>query len=311
MSVSRSKAPIREINLNKSQKPSRHYFLNQKFKEFLVYQIEFENMKRILTIRTQYLMINRTLHDYSIKIINLLNRDLREDRLLKAGDSFPIPESYNQSVMQLKLARSSSESDWSDEWQIYALKKIVELDQPGYLKHGNTFTFFRKQCGQAMETYDICLMPPLVLQNCLPVDVSISFIDSNKKMQSMQLVREETRNVFDFDLQNKIQLQLQIEGYTPCLLKLDTKKDIFDGDQKSVLTMKDNAGRKLLINVQLCQKRAGFKVTLFASNCLINNSGQNLLFFYGEPSRDEMVYDVDRNIMVSQPVENPSDILSA
>ena len=52
MSVSRSKAPIREINLNKSQKPSRHYFLNQKFKEFLVYQIEFENMKRILTIRT-------------------------------------------------------------------------------------------------------------------------------------------------------------------------------------------------------------------------------------------------------------------
>lgn len=106
-------------------------------------------------------------------------------KMLKAGASLPIPETYNQSVMQLKLARNLSldtyENDWSDEWQIYALKKIVELDQPGYLKHGSTYTFFRKQLGQAQETFDICLMPPLVLYNCLPVDLNMSFIDSNKK----------------------------------------------------------------------------------------------------------------------------------
>lgn len=49
-------------------------------------------------------------------------------KMLKAGQSLPIPECYNQSVMQLKLARNTQESDWSEEWQIYALKKIVELD---------------------------------------------------------------------------------------------------------------------------------------------------------------------------------------
>lgn len=39
-------------------------------KEFIVYSVEFENMKRVLTLRTQYLMVNKTLHDYSIRIIN-------------------------------------------------------------------------------------------------------------------------------------------------------------------------------------------------------------------------------------------------
>ena len=71
----KSKAPISEVDLNKSIKPCRHYFLREKFKEFIVYSIEFENMKRVLTVRTQYLMINKTLHNYAIKITSLLNED--------------------------------------------------------------------------------------------------------------------------------------------------------------------------------------------------------------------------------------------
>lgn len=90
-----SKAPIREVNLNKSQKPCRHYFRSQKFKEFLVYSIEFENMKRVLTLRTQYLMVNKTLHDYQIKVINQLNKEQFEIKMLKSGASLPLPETYN------------------------------------------------------------------------------------------------------------------------------------------------------------------------------------------------------------------------
>lgn len=48
----KSKAPLSEINLNKSMKPCRHYFRNKKYMEFIVYSIEFENMKRVLTLRT-------------------------------------------------------------------------------------------------------------------------------------------------------------------------------------------------------------------------------------------------------------------
>jgi hypothetical protein len=55
-----------------------------------------------------------------------------------------------------------------------------------------------------LDTFDIILMPPLVLLNCLPVEVNISFEDSNKRRQLISLLKEETRNIFDFDLQNKI-----------------------------------------------------------------------------------------------------------
>lgn len=90
-----SKAPIKEVNLNKSLKPCRHYFRHQKFKEFIVYSIEFENMKRVLTLRTQYLLVNKTLHDYQIKIINQFNKEQFEIKMLKAGNFLPLPETYN------------------------------------------------------------------------------------------------------------------------------------------------------------------------------------------------------------------------
>ena len=148
-------------------------------------------------------------------------------------------------------------------------------------------------------------MPPLVLLNCLPVDFNVAFIDSNKTMQKIQLTREETRNIFDFDLQNKIQLQLQIDGYSKTLLVLDTKRELIDEEEKIPLLMKDSAGRKLSINVQICQKTAGFRVSFYNANCLINNTAMDLLFFYKEPSREREVYEADRDIMVSEPIENP------
>ena len=81
----------------------------------------------------------------------------------------PLPESYNFCAMQLRLAKDT-DSSWSMEWPIYAIKKIVEVDKPGFLHHGQTYTFFRKKYAGYPDTYDLVLMPPLVIQNCLPVD---------------------------------------------------------------------------------------------------------------------------------------------
>ena len=123
--------------------------------------------------------------------------------------------------------RSEHDSDWSDEYQVYALKRIVEVDAPGYLRHGSTFTFFRKEVSEMdPEAYDIVLMPPLVLQNCLPVEVTVSFVDSNKTLQKILLGKEETRNVFSFDLQQEIKLQVAVPGYSKALLKLYTRTEL-------------------------------------------------------------------------------------
>ena len=92
---------------------------------------------------------------------------------------------------------------------------------------------------------------------------------------------------------------------------LDTKKELVDEEQKITLSMKDNAGRKLSINLQVCQKSAGFKVSFYNANCLINNTGQNLLFFYNQPSREDMIFEADRDIMVSEPIASPTNLLTS
>lgn len=65
--------------------------------------------------------------DYDVKIISGFDRNNFEVKVLSSGKSIPIPESYNQSFMCLKL-RQLSNSSWSDEWPIYALKKIVQVE---------------------------------------------------------------------------------------------------------------------------------------------------------------------------------------
>lgn len=129
-------------------------------------------------------------------------------------------------------------------------------------------------------------MSPLCLLNCLPVDLKVSFIDINGKNQKINLLREETRNIFDFDLQDKITLMLQIDGdgYSPTSLVLDTTQKLIDDEETIILSMKDSCLRRLLLRARISRKNAGFKVSFYAANCLINNSGENLLFFYKKPS---------------------------
>ena len=65
---------------------------------------------------------------------------------------------------------------------------------------------------------------------------------------------------------------LQIEGYTDTSLILVPKKELAE-QEKTQLRMKDSAGRKLDINLLICNETAGFKVTFYNANCLINNTG--------------------------------------
>jgi len=81
--------------------------------------------------------------------------------------------------MQLRLS-SEPESDWSIEWPIYAIKKIVKANDPGYMRHGSTFTYFCKKPQTHPDTFDLVLMPPLVVQNCLPIELRVEFVDSNR-----------------------------------------------------------------------------------------------------------------------------------
>ena len=91
----KSKVPITGIDINKTGQANRHYFPNSKFKEFLLYTVSFKHLKRVLTIRTQYLIHNQTLENYNVRIVSLFEKQCLSDKTLKSGDYLPVPESYN------------------------------------------------------------------------------------------------------------------------------------------------------------------------------------------------------------------------
>lgn len=75
----------------------RHNYKDPRYKEFILYGVSFTNLKRVLTIRTQYLLRNDTLLDYDVKIVSLLEKDRSqaEQKVLKSGGYLPLPESFN------------------------------------------------------------------------------------------------------------------------------------------------------------------------------------------------------------------------
>ena len=57
--------PIKEINLNKLGQKEKHSFAANSV-EFLAYEVSFVDLKRILTVRTQFLIINQTLETFEL-----------------------------------------------------------------------------------------------------------------------------------------------------------------------------------------------------------------------------------------------------
>jgi hypothetical protein len=93
-----------------------------------------------------------------------------------------------------------------------------------------------------------------------------------KIQQTLVLIKEETRNIFDFDLQEKIKLKFWINGYSKMQLVLDCEKEMKNEEQASIVTF-DGAGIKLIIHANISQEVAGFKVSFHVQNCLIDDSG--------------------------------------
>jgi hypothetical protein len=82
-------------------------------------------------------------------------------------------------------------------------------------------TYFRKQKLQGDNgAFNINLMPPVVLKNCLPCDLYVSFVDSNKQLSRVKLQKEETKDLFQFDLQEDVKLQLTINGFSSATITL-------------------------------------------------------------------------------------------
>ena len=60
-----------------------------------MYEVSFKELKRVLTVRTLYVLQNSTSQSYSIKIANKFDKNVSKVVRLDAGQMIPLPESYN------------------------------------------------------------------------------------------------------------------------------------------------------------------------------------------------------------------------
>ena len=92
-----------------------------------------------------------------------------------------------------------------------------------------------------------------------------------------------------------------MDGYNPTTLTLDTKQEVIE-EKWVKLKIRDFRSESVLeIHVTKSSKTAGFQITFFIPNCIINETEFNLNFFYQEPSRSLEYSNNDIDKLVSVP----------
>lgn len=61
-----------------------------------------------------------------------------------------------------------------------------------------------------VDSVDICLRPPIILKNCLPVPLVISYEDSNGNKDTIDLSKEEEKHIFVFNLKRDINFNITV-----------------------------------------------------------------------------------------------------
>ena len=118
---------------------------------------QLEDNKRLLTVRTQFILINKTGEVYRMRqfFVNKIVENGKEkkevmivhDANILPGEAFPIPDDRDVSVCdRLKICiKPINCKKWSDEFKISALKEKLECNLNITWCHYKTFSVLRKE----------------------------------------------------------------------------------------------------------------------------------------------------------------------
>ena len=104
--------PLNNVNLNLVGF-KKHFFRDENSSEFYSYGVQQVNMKKVLTVRTQYLFVNQTFFTYEIHV-RFKNSSFT--KTLLSGQSMPIPDSYNGFKFQIRIQPTSNIQEESEKF---------------------------------------------------------------------------------------------------------------------------------------------------------------------------------------------------
>ena len=156
-------------------------------REFYVVQNKLEDQRRVLTIRTQHVLTNRTSTTYDIKLffvrkVPVDGKQVKEifvyqKASLKPQGSIALPDDEDQDVTDaLKIClRPAGCKKWSEEFKITRLKHKLHVGQNIVWNHYKTHSILRKEATDHKEVFNYYLLPAMIVKNCLPMPLLMTF----------------------------------------------------------------------------------------------------------------------------------------
>ena len=189
--------PVRWINLNKNNSMLMHNVFGAQNdgsavdpREKYVLHSQLEDNRRVLTVRTLYLLRNQTKVQYSVRIFyqDLTTKQviICADVRLMPGQSMPLPDHADKALQQrIKIAiRPSQCRKWSQEFRLQAIKDKILPEMNVVWQHHETYSILRKEPTLLKHVFDLVLVPPVIIKSCLPFKMTID-ICGNKKSDSI------------------------------------------------------------------------------------------------------------------------------
>ena len=175
--------------------------------------------------------------------------------------------------------------NWTAFIPLFILKQRLNFDDCSFLTNAQSrFTFIKKTRADHFEQIiDINMMPPMVVQNCLPFPLVLRFVDSSGISQQEVLTKNETRNLFCFTMSKSVIVDLLIEGFDSQTFKLFNLENYICTEDK--IELKDKAGRKTTIYTQITRKQTGQKVIFYCKKLVLDAIDSPLSYTYKLPAQ--------------------------
>lgn len=336
---------IKKIDLNENGYRS-HILREGQYMEKVFYGVRLIDFKKVFTVRSQYQLINFTNYDYLIhfrfktySVVKYLEKGESLPLTMRFDDSMiqfkmidqdSNPECYEQSKHeQSKTAkkqqlpeelRAQSEDvvDFSDPR--YKYQNWTKLIPPFYLKERlkvdgccfltnniSKFTFFKKTRADHFEKIiDIALMPPMVVKNCLPFKIKLSFIDSSNVPKTEEFELNEEKSLVCFKMDTSIEVELDIQGFqttTVMLFNLDNYLQT-----ETVIDLEDTQGRRTKIYTSISRQNSGQKTVFYCKRLLVDCLDSNIEYFFRQPQKSLFGANVDEIMRTMIPFVNNQDL---
>ena len=125
----------------------------------------------------------------------------------------------NKFIDDFKNPRYGCSEDWSALIPLSVMKYRLKYNEGSFLTNSTSrFTFIRKVRSdpeRRRNIVDINLETPMIIKNCLPLDIGIEYVDSSGVRAQQSWKTKEERSLYCFSLAESVNVTLYVKGFLP------------------------------------------------------------------------------------------------